>query len=260
MKLGSWKIFKKMYNVRKDPRFSNKTRSTASESDSNISVSNSSTSIDLVETLDNCPVVKTQNADDEDSKPKIPKLEVKTEPDIEDLGIVNSMKSKDKSPANWEDVLNNLREMRKNFDAPVDTMGCDKCHDESANPEVRRYQQLVSLMLSSQTKDQVTYAAMKRLRDYGCTIDKILATSDEELGKLIYPVGFWKSKVKYIKNTTKLLKENYNGDIPNTVKELCKLSGVGPKMAHICMKTAWGKLLELVLTPMFIEFQTDLAG
>lgn len=47
-------------------------------------------------------------------------------------------------------------------------------------------------MLSSQTKDEVTYNAMLRLREHGCTVDNILETTDEELGKLIYPVGFWK--------------------------------------------------------------------
>lgn len=53
-------------------------------------------------------------------------------------------------------------------------------------------------MLSSQTKDQVTHAAMMRLREHGCTVDGILSTTDEELGKLIYPVGFWKvSKTIY---------------------------------------------------------------
>lgn len=52
-------------------------------------------------------------------------------------------------------------------------------------------------MLSSQTKDQVTFAAMERLIARGCcTVDGILALSDEELGKLIYPVGFW--KVRYV--------------------------------------------------------------
>ena len=47
-------------------------------------------------------------------------------------------------------------------------------------------------MLSSQTKDQVTAAAMDNLKSHGCTIENILKTSDEKLGKLIYPAGFWK--------------------------------------------------------------------
>ena len=50
-------------------------------------------------------------------------------------------------------------------------------------------------MLSSQTKDEVTSAAMGRLKQHGCTIDNILKTSDDELGKLIYPVGFWRVRI-----------------------------------------------------------------
>jgi hypothetical protein len=39
-------------------------------------------------------------------------------------------------PKNWPKVITNIREMRKQRDAPVDTMGCDKCSDKSAPPEV----------------------------------------------------------------------------------------------------------------------------
>lgn len=57
---------------------------------------------------------------------------------------------------------------------------------------MRRYQVLLSLMLSSQTKDQVTAGAMQRLRARGLTVDSILQTDDSTLGTLIYPVGFWR--------------------------------------------------------------------
>lgn len=60
------------------------------------------------------------------------------------------------------------------------------------NFQVRRYQALIALMLSSQTKDDVTFGAMSRLKQYGCTVQNILDTTDEKLGELIYPVGFWK--------------------------------------------------------------------
>lgn len=46
--------------------------------------------------------------------------------------------------------------------------------------------------------------------------------------------------MKYIKETSKILKEKYDGDIPNTAELLCTLPGVGPKMAYLCMKCAWG--------------------
>ncbi|KAJ6653746.1 hypothetical protein lerEdw1_008773 [Lerista edwardsae] len=142
-------------------------------------------------------------------------------------------------PPNWERQLANIREMRAERDAPVDQMGAGKCFDSDAPPEVRRYQVLLSLMLSSQTKDQVTSAAMMRLREHGLSVDRILEMDDGTLGQLIYPVGFWKNKVKYIKRTTAILKRDYAGDIPKTVAELVKLPGVGPKMAHLVMDVAW---------------------
>jgi len=35
--------------------------------------------------------------------------------------------------------------------------------------------------------------------------------------------------------------EKYNGDIPDSIEELCSLPGVGPKMAHLTMNIAWKK-------------------
>ena len=58
--------------------------------------------------------------------------------------------------------------------------------------QVRRYQVLVSLMLSSQTKDQITAQAMQALKRHGLTIENIISTPEEEIAKLIHPVGFWR--------------------------------------------------------------------
>ncbi|XP_017713860.1 PREDICTED: endonuclease III-like protein 1 isoform X2 [Rhinopithecus bieti] len=143
-------------------------------------------------------------------------------------------------PQDWQQQLVNIRAMRSKKDAPVDHLGTEHCYDSSAPPKVRRYQVLLSLMLSSQTKDQVTAGAMQRLRAQGLTVDSILQTDDATLGKLIYPVGFWRSKVKYIKQTSTILQQRYGGDIPASVAELVALPGVGPKMAHLAMAVAWG--------------------
>merc|ERR1719228_150919 len=117
-------------------------------------------------------------------------------------------------PPHWETVYDNIRQMREDKTAPVDTMGCERAHDKDAPPHVQRFQCLISLMLSSMTKDEVNYAAMTRLKKHGLTVDNILGTSDVKLGELIYPVGFWKRKVIYIKETCQVLKDKYNGDIP----------------------------------------------
>nr|XP_050858482.1 endonuclease III-like protein 1 [Vespula vulgaris] len=145
-------------------------------------------------------------------------------------------------PSNWKRILENIQEMRKYKTAPVDEMGCHKCPDPNANDSIFRYQCLLALMLSSQTKDQVTHAAMKRLISYGCIPSIIIATPNDVLVKLIQPVGFANRKAEYIKRTSVILVDKYNSDIPKTIKELCDLPGVGPKMAHICMQIAWGEV------------------
>ncbi|XP_048188450.1 endonuclease III-like protein 1 isoform X2 [Perognathus longimembris pacificus] len=167
-------------------------------------------------------------------------------------------------PQDWQQQLSNIRAMRSKKDAPVDQLGAEHCYDTSVPPEVQRYQVLLSLMLSSQTKDQVTAGAMKRLRARGLTVDSILQTDDSTLGQLIYPVGFWRgllfpdqvmnlttifqSKVKFIKQTSAILQQRYGGDIPASVPELVALPGVGPKMAHLAMAVAWGTVSGIVDT------------
>ncbi|XP_007528154.1 endonuclease III-like protein 1 [Erinaceus europaeus] len=143
-------------------------------------------------------------------------------------------------PQDWQQQLANIRTMRSGKDAPVDQLGAEHCYDLDAPPKVQRLQVLLSLMLSSQTKDQVTAGAMQRLRARGLTVDSILQTDDHTLGTLIYPVGFWRTKVKYIKQTCAILQQRYGGDIPGSVAELVALPGVGPKMAHLAMALAWG--------------------
>uniref|UniRef100_A0A3Q3ELT7 Endonuclease III-like protein 1 n=1 Tax=Labrus bergylta TaxID=56723 RepID=A0A3Q3ELT7_9LABR len=155
---------------------------------------------------------------------------------------VTPMKTEHWEPPDWKKQLGHIREMRSGRDAPVDNMGAEKCYDTEAPASVRRFQVLVSLMLSSQTRDQVTAAAMQKLRAHGCNVENLLATDDETLGKLIYPVGFWRTKVKYLKLTSAMLQKEFGGDIPDSVEGLVRLPGVGPKMAHLAMDIAWDKV------------------
>lgn len=107
---------------------------------------------------------------------------------------LSEVKSKKWEPKNWREMLKNIREMREKFPAPVDTMGCDKCADEEADEKTQRYHCLLSLMLSSQTKDQVTYDAMNRLkaRWKPLTPENVLTSGDTELEDLLKPVSFYR--------------------------------------------------------------------
>lgn len=94
-------------------------------------------------------------------------------------------------------------------------------------------------MLSAQTKDNVTYNAMQRLKKNELTPQTICQMDTQKLEQLIYPVSFYKNKAKYIQKTAQILNDQYDSDIPNSAEGLMKLPGVGPKMAHLCMKSAW---------------------
>jgi len=158
-------------------------------------------------------------------------------------------------PANWEEVYSTIKAMRaRNPTAPVDTMGCEDLFWPSAPPREKRYHTLTALMLSSQTKDIVTAAAMHRLHtelvpqktEEGqtppsvLTVENVLACDPVHLDNLIGKVGFHNNKTKYIKAAARLLRDEYNSDIPDTVEGLMRLPGVGPKMAYLCMSAAWG--------------------
>ncbi len=94
---------------------------------------------------------------------------------------------------------------------------------------------LISCILSLRTKDEVTDRASIRLLKKHNSPEKILRLSDEKIKSLIYPVGFYKTKSRRIKEISKTLINNYNGNVPDNLEELLKLKGVGRKTANIVM-------------------------
>lgn len=61
-------------------------------------------------------------------------------------------------------TYNKLKEMRKDIIAPVDKYGCDKLSEKTNDMKVFRFQTLISCMLSSRTKDEVTAMVMDKLK------------------------------------------------------------------------------------------------
>jgi endonuclease-3 len=146
------------------------------------------------------------------------------------------------APEHWERVYDEIVEMRCKRDAPVDSMGTEVLGDRSADPKTFRFQTLVAVMLSSQTKDEQTAAAVRRLQQHGLSIKSMLEISDDKLGELIYGVGFHNKKIQYIKKTAQILHEHYNDDVPETLEDFCELPGVGPKMALIALNVGRGSV------------------
>ncbi|MGC8766654.1 MAG: endonuclease III domain-containing protein [Brevinematia bacterium] len=103
------------------------------------------------------------------------------------------------------------------------------------------FQILISTILSLRTKDELTYPIANNLFKKISDVKDFAEISIEELEKLIYPVGFYKTKAKNIKNISKIIIEKYNGQVPNSLEELLKLPGVGRKTANLVLSVGFGK-------------------
>ena len=100
---------------------------------------------------------------------------------------------------------------------------------------------LIATIISQRTKDEVTYnVANKLFAKYPRPKDLKNAT-EEEIAKLIYPAGFYKQKAKKIKEVARIIDEEYNGEVPDSLEELLKLPGVGRKTANIVLSRGFGK-------------------
>ncbi|KNE66230.1 hypothetical protein AMAG_10468 [Allomyces macrogynus ATCC 38327] len=144
------------------------------------------------------------------------------------------------APPHWSTVYDRIHEWRATHPAPVDTVGCERLADENAAPRHFRFQTLVALMLSSQTKDEVTAAAMANLRAKGLTPEAVVTWDDADLNAAIAKVGFHRRKTQYIKQTAAILLDEYGGDIPDTIEGLVALPGVGPRWAFWRLPSARG--------------------
>ena len=100
---------------------------------------------------------------------------------------------------------------------------------------------LISCLLSLRTKDQTTREASHRLFAVADNPEEMMNIHTPKLEKLIYPVGFYRTKAKKIKEICKVLIETYNGCVPDEIDELLKLNGVGRKTANLVVTLGYSK-------------------
>eukprot|EP00703_Trepomonas_sp_PC1_P004031 JAP92575.1 Endonuclease III [Trepomonas sp. PC1] len=149
-----------------------------------------------------------------------------------------------------------MKQIVKTSPPPVQKYGAHCLSDTNKTPD-GRLRFLVPLLLSAQTKDNITAMAIFRLdkflseqfsddelKSFECesindikihnlTFKNIKQAEISTLEKLIYPVGFYKKKALYLKKLGDL------EDVPNNVSELIKLNGIGFKMAKIATHICW---------------------
>ena len=72
------------------------------------------------------------------------------------------------------------------------------------------------------------------------TPQTMLELSEERIAELIYPVGFYRTKAKSIRQVCALLIERHGGAVPKTLDELLALPGVGRKTANLVLTAGYG--------------------
>jgi len=99
---------------------------------------------------------------------------------------------------------------------------------------------LVATILSARTKDETTAKASTRLFKKASDLDSLVKLDEATIAKLIYPVGFYKNKARFLRELPAAL-DQFGGKIPDTVEDLITLPGVGRKTANLVVAVAFNK-------------------
>jgi endonuclease III len=110
-----------------------------------------------------------------------------------------------------------------------------KCSLNHTNP----FELLVATILSAQcTDERVNLVTADLFRKYRKPED-YLNVSPRELEKDIQSTGFFRNKTKSIQGASKMLTEQYGGQVPQTMEELLELPGVARKTANVVLGNAF---------------------
>ena len=100
---------------------------------------------------------------------------------------------------------------------------------------------LVSVRLAAQCTDARVNVVVKGLYEKYPDIASFAAASPEEIEKIIRPCGLGKSKARDISKCMKVLRDEYDCNIPTDFKSILSLPGVGRKSANLIMGDVFGK-------------------
>jgi endonuclease III len=107
-------------------------------------------------------------------------------------------------------------------------------------PQREPFRILTSAVLSTRTQDPVTAAASARLFRVASDPRALARLSPTRIQRLIFPVGFYRTKARLLPGLARMLVERWDGNVPRTMAELLELPGVGRKVASIVLSQGFG--------------------
>ncbi|MBR3723402.1 MAG: endonuclease III [Selenomonadaceae bacterium] len=113
------------------------------------------------------------------------------------------------------------------------------------------FELLVAVILSAQCTDARVNATTARLFKKANTPKAMIELGIPALEEQIHDCGFFRAKAKHIFETSNILLQKYEGEVPNNFDELVKLPGVGRKTANVIMSVAFNEPAIAVDTHVF---------
>ena len=123
-------------------------------------------------------------------------------------------------------LVQSLRDHLREVSPPVVTLIAQQARDP--------FRVLVSTILSARTKDEVTAAASARLFAVADDAAAVAALPLRRLERLIFPVGFFRTKARNLKAACRILVERFDGRVPDSIDALVELPGVGRRPPTWC--------------------------
>jgi endonuclease-3 len=157
------------------------------------------------------------------------------------LSLVNNLPSLPKSREELiEQFLTQYSIIRKQRDELGFQYTPEQVH-RNIPSKSERFTILIGFILSARTRDHLMMDAIKKLQQYGLTVENIANADEGDLRELIKDVSHYDKKASWLIRTSKLLLEEFDGDVPDTIEGLTSLPGVGPKVGYLTLNHAWGK-------------------
>lgn len=103
------------------------------------------------------------------------------------------------------------------------------------------FQILIACVLSLRTKDKTTAEASQRLFALASDPAAMVRLPLRRIETAIYPVGFYRTKAKQIREICRRLLDVYGGSVPDEIDALLTLKGVGRKTANLVVTVGYQK-------------------
>ncbi|MGR3461360.1 MAG: endonuclease III [Roseovarius sp.] len=116
---------------------------------------------------------------------------------------------------------------------------------------VNAYTLVVAVALSAQATDVGVNKATRDLFQVADTPQKMLDLGEEGLTRHIRTIGLYRNKARNVMKLSRILVDEYGGEVPNSRAALQSLPGVGRKTANVVLNMWWGYPAQAVDTHIF---------